>query len=170
MCVTPASLQVKGLEFNSFSPNLLASGAADGELCIWDVANPAQPSLYPALKVRCTRPRLGVLLLLNGLSAVAAATAACTARFAVRHGRSWLGQDTLSALVCLECSASYSEACRLRVHVLPVRAATCLCTASLLCPAGPSSSRSRPSAGDHMCCMEQEGAAHPGLHTGAGAN
>lgn len=43
--------QVKGLEFNSFSPNLLASGAADGELCIWDVAAPAQPSLYPALKV-----------------------------------------------------------------------------------------------------------------------
>lgn len=47
----PLSPQVKGLEFNSFSPNLLASGAADGELCIWDVANPAQPSLYPALKV-----------------------------------------------------------------------------------------------------------------------
>jgi hypothetical protein len=44
-------LQVRGLEFNAFSPNLLASGAADGELCIWDVANPAQPSLYPALKV-----------------------------------------------------------------------------------------------------------------------
>ena len=41
---------VKGLEFNSFSPNLLASGAADGDLCIWDLANPAQPSLYPALK------------------------------------------------------------------------------------------------------------------------
>eukprot|EP00878_Enallax_costatus_P037555 GHUV01042428.1.p1 GENE.GHUV01042428.1~~GHUV01042428.1.p1 ORF type:complete len:228 (+),score=42.22 GHUV01042428.1:178-861(+) len=41
---------VKGVEFNSFSPNLLASGAADGELCIWDVANPSQPSLYPALK------------------------------------------------------------------------------------------------------------------------
>ena len=48
----PSPLQVKGLEFNSFSPNLLASGAADGELCIWDVATPAQPSLYPALKVR----------------------------------------------------------------------------------------------------------------------
>jgi protein transport protein SEC31 len=45
-------VQVKGLEFNSFSPNLLASGAAGGELCIWDVAAPAQPSLYPALKVR----------------------------------------------------------------------------------------------------------------------
>ncbi|KAI8473947.1 MAG: hypothetical protein J3K34DRAFT_161809 [Monoraphidium minutum] len=41
---------VKGLEFNSFSPNLLASGGSDGELCIWDVANPAQPSLYPGLK------------------------------------------------------------------------------------------------------------------------
>ena len=25
---------VKGLEFNGFSPNLLASGAADGDLCI----------------------------------------------------------------------------------------------------------------------------------------
>jgi protein transport protein SEC31 len=41
---------VRGLEFNSFSPNLLASGAEDGELCIWDLARPAQPSLYPALK------------------------------------------------------------------------------------------------------------------------
>ena len=41
---------MKGLEFNTFSPNLLASGAADGDLCIWDLANPAQPSLYPALK------------------------------------------------------------------------------------------------------------------------
>ncbi|KAG1669386.1 hypothetical protein FOA52_004037 [Chlamydomonas sp. UWO 241] len=41
---------VKGLEFNTFSPNLLASGAADGDLCIWDVAKPAQPSMYPALK------------------------------------------------------------------------------------------------------------------------
>ena len=43
--------QVKGLEFNTFSPNLLASGAADGELCIWDVAKPAAPSMYPPLKV-----------------------------------------------------------------------------------------------------------------------
>ena len=41
---------VRGLEFNPFSPNLLASGASDGELCIWDVGNPAQPSLYPAMK------------------------------------------------------------------------------------------------------------------------
>jgi WD40 repeat protein len=42
---------VKGLEFNSFSPNLLASGAADADLCIWDLAKPTTPSLYPALKV-----------------------------------------------------------------------------------------------------------------------
>lgn len=43
--------QVKGLEFNTFSPNLLASGAADSDLCIWDLAKPSMPSLYPALKV-----------------------------------------------------------------------------------------------------------------------
>jgi protein transport protein SEC31 len=41
---------VKGLQFNPFSSNLLASGAADGELAIWDLANPSAPSLYPALK------------------------------------------------------------------------------------------------------------------------
>lgn len=41
---------VRGLEFNPFAANLLASGAADGELCIWDVGNPSQPSLYPAMK------------------------------------------------------------------------------------------------------------------------
>ncbi|KAK3253493.1 hypothetical protein CYMTET_37261 [Cymbomonas tetramitiformis] len=41
---------VKGLDFNPFNPNLLASGAADGELSIWDLANPGAPSLYPALK------------------------------------------------------------------------------------------------------------------------
>jgi hypothetical protein len=28
----------------------LASGGADGDLCIWDVGNPLQPSLYPAMK------------------------------------------------------------------------------------------------------------------------
>ena len=41
---------MKGLQFNSFSTNLLATGAADGELCIWDLSSPAQPSLYPALR------------------------------------------------------------------------------------------------------------------------
>lgn len=41
---------VRGLEFNPLSPKLLASGAMDGEVCIWDLATPAQPSLYPAMK------------------------------------------------------------------------------------------------------------------------
>eukprot|EP00798_Chlamydomonas_sp_ICE-L_P017882 gene17882-24273_t len=41
---------VKGLEFNTQSPHLLASGAGDGEICIWDVVKPSTPSLYPALK------------------------------------------------------------------------------------------------------------------------
>jgi protein transport protein SEC31 len=45
-------LQVRGLDFNRLSPNLLASGGADGDLCIWDVANPGQPNLYPAMQVR----------------------------------------------------------------------------------------------------------------------
>ncbi|CAN6455970.1 unnamed protein product [Victoria cruziana] len=41
---------VRGLEFNVSSPNLLASGAEDGELCIWDLSNPAEPSHFPSLK------------------------------------------------------------------------------------------------------------------------
>lgn len=49
--VNPA-VQVRGLEFNGLSPNLLASGGSDGELCIWDVAVPSAPNLYPGLKAR----------------------------------------------------------------------------------------------------------------------
>eukprot|EP00245_Coleochaete_scutata_P005204 TRINITY_DN18571_c0_g2_i1.p1 TRINITY_DN18571_c0_g2~~TRINITY_DN18571_c0_g2_i1.p1 ORF type:complete len:1125 (-),score=228.11 TRINITY_DN18571_c0_g2_i1:535-3909(-) len=41
---------VRGLEFNMYSPNLLASGAEDGVLCIWDLADPSAPTLYPELK------------------------------------------------------------------------------------------------------------------------
>ncbi|KAK7854777.1 protein transport protein sec31 like protein a [Quercus suber] len=41
---------VRGLEFNAISPNLLASGADDGEICIWDLANPAEPSHFPPLR------------------------------------------------------------------------------------------------------------------------
>ncbi|KAJ7012890.1 protein transport protein SEC31 homolog B [Populus alba] len=41
---------VRGLEFNSITPNLLASGADDGEICIWDLAAPAEPSHFPPLK------------------------------------------------------------------------------------------------------------------------
>lgn len=52
LCTASFAVQVRGLEFNSFSPNLLASGAADSDLCIWDLAKPTAPSLYPALKVK----------------------------------------------------------------------------------------------------------------------
>ncbi|XP_022756857.1 protein transport protein SEC31 homolog B-like isoform X2 [Durio zibethinus] len=41
---------VRGLEFNFIAPNLLASGADDGEICIWDLAAPAQASHFPPLR------------------------------------------------------------------------------------------------------------------------
>ncbi|GLJ29888.1 hypothetical protein SUGI_0590840 [Cryptomeria japonica] len=41
---------VRGLEFNPIAPNLLASGAGDGELCIWDFADPLAPKHFPSLK------------------------------------------------------------------------------------------------------------------------
>ncbi|GLT51506.1 hypothetical protein SLA2020_249120 [Shorea laevis] len=41
---------VRGLEFNIITPNLLASGADDGEVCIWDLAAPSEPSHFPPLK------------------------------------------------------------------------------------------------------------------------
>ncbi|KAE9593486.1 putative transcription factor WD40-like family [Lupinus albus] len=41
---------VRGLEFNAIAPNLLASGAEDGEICIWDLANPSEPTHFPPLK------------------------------------------------------------------------------------------------------------------------
>ncbi|KAL3516403.1 hypothetical protein ACH5RR_023305 [Cinchona calisaya] len=41
---------VRGLEFNSHSPNLLASGADESDICIWDVAKPTEPSHFPPLK------------------------------------------------------------------------------------------------------------------------
>ncbi|XP_057498438.1 protein transport protein SEC31 homolog B-like isoform X2 [Actinidia eriantha] len=41
---------VRGLEFNALSPNHLASGADEGEICIWDIANPAEPTHFPPLK------------------------------------------------------------------------------------------------------------------------
>ncbi|KAL5994613.1 hypothetical protein ACLOJK_024666 [Asimina triloba] len=45
---------VRGLEFNNNSPKLLlASGAHEGELSIWDLTNPSDPSHYPPLKVGC---------------------------------------------------------------------------------------------------------------------
>ncbi|KAK4372058.1 hypothetical protein RND71_007442 [Anisodus tanguticus] len=41
---------VRGLEFNGFTPNLLASGADEGEICIWDITKPSEPSHFPPLK------------------------------------------------------------------------------------------------------------------------
>ncbi|KAI4382981.1 hypothetical protein MLD38_008868 [Melastoma candidum] len=41
---------VRGLEFNAIAPNLLASGADEGEICIWDLATPTEPSHFPPLK------------------------------------------------------------------------------------------------------------------------
>ncbi|CAL9106090.1 unnamed protein product [Musa acuminata var. zebrina] len=41
---------VRGLEFSSLSSNLLASGADEGELCIWDLAKPSEPSHFPSLR------------------------------------------------------------------------------------------------------------------------
>lgn len=37
---------VRGLDFNSFKPNLLASGATESEILIWDLANPNTPNVY----------------------------------------------------------------------------------------------------------------------------
>ncbi|XP_010694716.2 protein transport protein SEC31 homolog B isoform X2 [Beta vulgaris subsp. vulgaris] len=34
---------VRGLDFNAFTPYLLASGAEDGEICVWDLASPNEP-------------------------------------------------------------------------------------------------------------------------------
>ncbi|XP_078170862.1 protein transport protein SEC31 homolog B-like isoform X3 [Carex rostrata] len=41
---------VRGLEFSTMAPNLLASGADEGEICIWDLAKPPEPNLFPPLK------------------------------------------------------------------------------------------------------------------------
>ncbi|WOK93537.1 hypothetical protein Cni_G02237 [Canna indica] len=41
---------VCGLEFSALSSNLLASGADEGELCIWDLAKPSEPNLFPSLR------------------------------------------------------------------------------------------------------------------------
>uniref|UniRef100_A0A0D9X2E6 Sec16 Sec23-binding domain-containing protein n=1 Tax=Leersia perrieri TaxID=77586 RepID=A0A0D9X2E6_9ORYZ len=42
---------VCGLEFSELTPNRLASGAEQGELCIWDLKNPSEPVVFPPLKL-----------------------------------------------------------------------------------------------------------------------
>lgn len=41
---------VCGLEFSELTPNRLASGAEQGEVCIWDLKNPSEPVVFPPLK------------------------------------------------------------------------------------------------------------------------
>ncbi|KAK2988285.1 hypothetical protein RJ640_017502, partial [Escallonia rubra] len=41
---------VRGLEFSPMQPNLLASGADEGEICVWDIAKPADAKHFPPLK------------------------------------------------------------------------------------------------------------------------
>lgn len=43
--------QVRGLEFNPSASNLLASGADEGDIIIWDLSNPTAPSHFPSLRV-----------------------------------------------------------------------------------------------------------------------
>ncbi|XP_052211325.1 protein transport protein SEC31 homolog B-like [Diospyros lotus] len=41
---------VRGLEFNALLPNHLATGADEGEIYIWDIAKPDEPTHFPPLK------------------------------------------------------------------------------------------------------------------------
>ncbi|XP_027154813.1 protein transport protein SEC31 homolog B [Coffea eugenioides] len=41
---------VRGLEFSTHTPNLIASGADEGDVCIWDVINPTEPTHFPPLR------------------------------------------------------------------------------------------------------------------------
>lgn len=41
---------VRGLEFNTYNLNMLASGGEDGEIKIWNIDNPVEPSQYAPLR------------------------------------------------------------------------------------------------------------------------
>uniref|UniRef100_M8AXY9 Sec16 Sec23-binding domain-containing protein n=1 Tax=Aegilops tauschii TaxID=37682 RepID=M8AXY9_AEGTA len=41
---------VTGLEFSELTPNRLASGGNEGDICIWDLKNPCEPNVFPPLK------------------------------------------------------------------------------------------------------------------------
>lgn len=43
-------MQVRGLDLNQGSPNLLASGSTDGETLVWDL-NAAEPSSYKVVSI-----------------------------------------------------------------------------------------------------------------------
>jgi protein transport protein SEC31 len=46
---------VRGLDFNQFKPNLLASGATESEILIWDLTNPQTPNVPPPAQPIPTR-------------------------------------------------------------------------------------------------------------------
>nr|XP_034577297.1 protein transport protein SEC31 homolog A-like [Setaria viridis] len=41
---------VRGLDFSEFRPHMLATGADDGEVIVWDLKNPAMPAVCCQLK------------------------------------------------------------------------------------------------------------------------
>ncbi|CAN0863670.1 Protein transport protein SEC31 homolog B [Linum grandiflorum] len=65
---------VRGLAFNSFTPNLLASGADDGELCIWDLASPGEPSHFPPLKGAASQGEISYVSWNNKVQHILAST------------------------------------------------------------------------------------------------
>ncbi|VFQ84239.1 unnamed protein product [Cuscuta campestris] len=52
---------VRGLEFNVFTSNLLASGADEGKVCIWDIANPAKPTQKGGGRVSSTQSEISYI-------------------------------------------------------------------------------------------------------------
>ncbi|GJN10809.1 hypothetical protein PR202_ga28936 [Eleusine coracana subsp. coracana] len=51
---------VSGLEFSELTPNRLASGADEGDLFIWDLKNPSEPTVYPPLKSVSSSAQAGI--------------------------------------------------------------------------------------------------------------
>ena len=68
---------VRGLDFNPFSSNLLASGGRDGELSIWDINDPMKPSKYPALVSGPSGPHTGEIAQIQWNTKVSHILASC---------------------------------------------------------------------------------------------
>lgn len=50
-CLEKHKGPVRGLDFSEFRPHMLATGADDGEVIVWDLKNPAMPAGCCQLKV-----------------------------------------------------------------------------------------------------------------------
>ena len=68
---------VRGLDFNPFSSNLLASGGRDGELSIWDINDPTKPNKYPALASGPSGPHTGEIAQIQWNTKVSHILASC---------------------------------------------------------------------------------------------